>query len=80
MPQGDPKNPTLGEKVPIFGPVLTASQQVLNTPANTPVEKVERAVGSVPFIGPQFLLEPRLSKGEITPLRLATNQCRYAVY
>ena len=65
LPQGDPKNPTFGESLPILGPVLTASQQVMNQPAKTPTEKVNRAIGSVPFVGPPFYAGSKsLEKGD----------------
>ena len=67
LPQGDPNAKTVGESIPILGPILTASQQVMNQPAKTPMEKATRAVGSVPFIGPPFYAGAKaLEKGDFS--------------
>src|SRR5271157_6509591 len=47
MPQGDPQHPTVGEKIPILGPILTAQQQTLDQPGAW-----AKIFGSIPLIGP----------------------------
>lgn len=55
LPTGNPAHPTTGESIPLIGPILTASQEVLDVaPKTTIPEKITRAIGSIPLIGPPF--------------------------